>query len=50
MAEPDYLNIFVRLFAVRNEYDTLFDVGFNTFTAQLIKQISPAFLCLATRC
>lgn len=42
-AEPDYLDVFVWLFAVGNEDDTLFGVSLNPFTAQLIEQVGTAF-------
>lgn len=39
----------VRLFAVGDEDNTLFGVGFNPLTAQLIQEVGTAFLCLAKR-
>ncbi len=46
-AEPGYLDMLVRLFAVGDEDNTLFGVGFNPLTAQLIQEVGTAFLCLA---
>jgi len=36
-AEPDGLNVLLRLLTVGDEDNTLFGVGFNPLTAQLIE-------------
>lgn len=48
-AEPEGLNVLSRLFAVWEEDNTLFGVGFNPLMAQLIQEVGTAFLCFAKR-
>ena len=42
-AEAYGLNVCLRLFAVGDEDNTAFGVGFNPFTAQLIQEVGTAF-------
>ena len=41
--------MFVWLFAIGDEDNTLLGVGFYPLTAQLIQEVGTAFLCLAKR-
>lgn len=41
--EPKGLNMFIWLFAIRDEDGALFSVNYNPFPAQLIEQVGSAF-------